>query len=130
VCVVFLAALLTLSASPADRALLDATELFAGAIPLLATAFLLSMPLRAGILGLIFFAAGAFATISGIALALAHLDMTASVIFLISLVACCFVVFFVDTMTRFTYTAPAQLDVDQPAVGSNETDSADAVKAL
>src|SRR5690348_16517624 len=61
VCVVFIAAILTLSATPADRALLYATELFAGAIPLLVTAFVLSPSHRAGILGLIFFAAGALA---------------------------------------------------------------------
>jgi hypothetical protein len=130
VCVVFLAAMLTLPAGVADRTLLHAAELFAGAIPLLATAFLLSVSHRAGILGLIFFAAGAFATISGIALALAHLAMTASAIFLISLVACFFVVIVVDSMTRFTYTATAQPDIKQPAAGSDETDRTDSVKAL
>ena len=129
VCVVFLAALLIVSADVADRTLLYAIELFAGASPLLATAFLLSMSQRAGILGLIFFAAGAFTTISGIALALAHLDMTASAIFLISLVASVFVVFLVDTMTRFTYTATAQPNIKQPAAGSNDTSSADYVEA-
>jgi hypothetical protein len=105
VCVVSIAAILTLSAARADRALLDAIELFAGAIPLLVTAFLLSFWRRTMILGLVFFAGGALATIGGIARALAYVDTTASAIFLISLVACFFVVFVVDTLTRFTYRA-------------------------
>jgi hypothetical protein len=121
--------MLTLSADRADRTLLYAAELFAGAVPLLATAFLLSIPYRAGILGLIFFAAGAFATIVGVALALAHIDLTASAIFLISLVASIFIVFVVDAQTRFTYTAAERPDAKQPAPGSKDTASADCMEA-
>jgi hypothetical protein len=108
VCVVLIAAILIISGSRFDRALRDALELFAGAIPLLVTAFLLSFTSRTRILGLVFFVGGALATIGGIARALAHVDMTASAIFLISLVACFFVVFVVDTLTRFTYTEAAR----------------------
>jgi hypothetical protein len=129
VCVVFLAVMLTLSADRADRTLLDAAELFAGSIPLLATAFLLSISHRAGILGLIFFAAGALTSTVALALALAHIDMTASAIFLISIVASVFIVFVVDTLTRFTYTATEQPDAKQPAPVSKDTASADYVEA-
>jgi hypothetical protein len=121
--------MLTLSADRADRTLLNSAELFAGSIPLLATAFLLSISHRAAILGLVFFAAGAFTTIVAVALALAHFDMTASAIFLISIVASVFIVFVVDTLTRFTYTATERPDAKQPAPGSKDAASADYVEA-
>jgi hypothetical protein len=117
VCVVFIAAILALSATAADRALLDAIELFSGAIPLLMTAFLLSLSPRAGILGLIFFAAGALATAVGITRALTHVDMTASAIFLISLVAC------------FTYAASDQPAGQQYAKQPNESGRAHQLEA-
>jgi hypothetical protein len=129
VCVVFIAVILTLSAVRADRALRDAIELFAGAIPLLVTAFLLSLWRRTMILALVFFAGGALATIGGIARALAYVDMTASPIFLISLVACFFVVFVVDTLTRFTYreadhrrTEADHAQSPDPGIWFDETD--------